>query len=223
MRAFLVPLIAAVGLGFGPHAGAAESGFYVGVDLGVARPDVASSDGFLILINPFQAFFQALPESTNAESTVLAGGPILGYRINRYVAAELAYTRFGSIDIAETYRIDLGPFIPGATLDFRQDMQAQIAGPSVHLLGILPIAQGFEAFARGGILFADQDVRVDVIGDLSDTVAEELWVFGLGLDVAIVSRWKARFAVEVVDEMRPTDHSGAIALRRFMLGLTYDF
>lgn len=96
-----------------------------------------------------------------------------------------------------------------------------MAGPSLNIVGILPLADGFELFARGGILFADQELSRSPEG--TATHAEELWVWGAGMDVGISDRWSLRFAYENLEDLRRTPFTGPIRLERFVFGVAYAF
>lgn len=205
------------------RAAADETGFYAVADLGVIEPAVGKSDGFLISFTHIPGvIFHVQPSSSTSDGADAGGGLALGYRINRYLAAELAYTDFGEVDVREHYvvgPIDFPFLIP--RLDFDVDTASRVAGPSVSILGILPVADDFELFARAGILFADQDVSRDLGGTAAN--AEELWIWGAGLDVEIARRWSVRFAYENLDELRRTPYTGPIRIERFVFGVSYDF
>ena len=133
----------------------------------------------------------------------------LGYRFNRYLAAELAYTDYGEVDIREHYVVGpidspFFPFFPAFEIDV--DLASRVAGPSLSVLGILPVADGFDLFARAGILFADQNVSRVPFGGATN--AEELLTWGAGMDVEITGRWSVRFAYENVEDLRRTQYTG---------------
>ena len=200
-------------------------GFYAVAEFSVVEPAVGKSDGFLIFIPSLGILFPAVPSSVSESGSNLGFGAVLGYRMNKYLAAELAYTDYGSIDFAEQYRIPLPfPFPPDEFLEETIELTSEVTGPSVSVLGILPVGDGFEFFIRGGLLFADEDVTRRNGGFTSTSSnAEELWVVGGGVDVQFSDRWSARFAYESVDRLRKTEFSGPIRLERFMFGVSYDF
>jgi opacity protein-like surface antigen len=208
-------------LGAGVAAEAAESGFYAGVDFGPVDAAAGKSDGINIIINPFIPFLHLDPTTTTVDSPDRGWGGMLGYRINRYLAAELAYTDFGSLAIEETFIVP--PLLPGAEeFEITQDVSSHTTGPSVSLLGILPVTDVIEPFVRAGVLFTDQEVNF--IGTkVAASNAEQLWIVGGGVDFAIAQRWKARFAYESVDRLAKTTFSGPVRLSRFAFGVSYDF
>jgi opacity protein-like surface antigen len=213
----------APGAGTLPHG--VRTGFYVVADLGVAEPTVGKSDGFLIsFTNIPGVLFHARPSAVSFEGSDPGGGATLGYRINRHFAAELAYTDFGQVDIREHYVIGPidSPFVSIPRVDIDVDLTSRVAGPSLSVLGILPIARGFEMFARAGILFADQDVSRNP-GDISASNAEKLAIWGVGMDVEIADSWSVRFAYEDLEDLGRTEFSGPIRVERFVFGAAYDF
>lgn len=221
MKNYIGIVLVAV-LGAAASAEAAESGFYAGVDVGPVHADVGQSDGINIAFVPFPGIILHVnPSSTNANGPKSGWGGVLGYRINRYLAAELAYTDFGSLAIEETFIVP--PLLPGAEeFEITQDVSSHTTGPSVSLLGILPVTDVIEPFVRAGVLFTDQEVNF--IGrKVAASNAEQLWIVGGGVDFAIAQRWKARFAYESVDRLAKTTFSGPVRLSRFAFGVSYDF
>jgi opacity protein-like surface antigen len=207
----------------GARADADETGFYAVADLGVTEPAVGKSAGFLISFShiPGVIFF-VRPSSSTSDGSDAGGGVALGYRINRYLAAEFAYTDFGEVDIREHYVVGpIGFPFPIPALEFDVDVASRVAGPSLSVLGILPVSDEFEIFARGGVLFADQDVSR--APGAAATNSEELLIWGAGVDVEITRRWSVRFAYENLEDLRRTQHTGPIRIERFVVGASYEF
>jgi len=221
MNSYVGMVLAAV-MGAGASADAAESGFYAGMDAGPVHAHAGKSDGINIAFVPFPGIILHVNPSTTSDDGPKAGwGGLLGYRINRYLAAELAYTDFGSLAIEETFIVP--PLLPGGEeFEITQDVRSRTSGPSVNLLGILPVTDAIEPFLRAGVLFTDQEVNL-VGTSLTFSNAEQLWILGGGVDFAIAQRWKARFAYESVDRLAKTTVSGPIRLSRFVFGVSYDF
>jgi opacity protein-like surface antigen len=76
-------------------------------------------------------------------------------------------------------------------------------------------------FGRAGILLADREVSGSP--ESSSTVADELLLWGAGVDIAVYRGWSVRFGYENLEEMRRTVQSGPIRHERFAVGVTYDF
>jgi Outer membrane protein beta-barrel domain len=202
---------------------AAESGFYAGADLGVTEATVGKSDGIFVSLPQLPGIiFRSLPDSTSADSPMSGWSARLGYRVNRIVAAEIAYTDFGSIDIRETHVIGPFPFLGIDQFVTYSDIEAKVTGPSVNVLGILPLGDGFEVFGRAGLLFADKTSARIGVGN-ADSIGEELWVIGGGVDFRIARQWSGRIAYESVDGLPRDGRMGPMRLERFVFGLSYEF
>jgi opacity protein-like surface antigen len=220
MKTFIGMVVAAV-IGAGTCAEAAESGFYAGVDIGPVDAAAGRSDGINVAFVPFPGIIIHInPSTTTVDRPNVSWGGVLGYRINRYFAAELAYTDFGSFTIEETFVVP--PILPGGEeFVITHEVRSHTTGPSISMLGILPVAEGIEPFIRAGVLFTDHEAAL-VPGMLTVSSAEHLWILGGGIDFAIAPRWKARFAYEGVDRLAKTTLSGPVRLSRFAFGVSYD-
>ena len=203
-----------------------KSGFYIVTDLGITEPSVGKSDGFLVSFSNFPGLiFHLRPRSLTADDAGVGGSVALGYRINRYFAAELSYADFGDVDVEEHYvlgPIDSPFFPPIPRIDIEVDLTSRIVGPSAGVLGILPVTDEFEFFARAGVLLADHEVARSP-GDRAASDADELFVWGTGFDVELSDRWAVRVAYENVESLRKTSYTGPIRIERFAFGVSYDF
>jgi opacity protein-like surface antigen len=203
-----------------------RKGFYAVADLGVTEPTAGKSNGSLIAFTFLPGIvFHVSPSSVSSDGSDAGGGATLGYRINRHLAAELAYTDFGEVEVREHYvfgPVD-SPFLPFVIpqIDFDREYASRVAGPSVSVLGILPVGDLVEFFARAGMLFADQDSSREPSGRAAN--AEELLIWGAGMDVELTRRWSLRFAYENLDSLRKSSFTGPIRMERFVFGVGYDF
>jgi len=202
-------------------AGGVEPGFYVGVDVGLVEPNVGKSDGFQTFTTGVP--LTVLPESVRVRGTDIGWSATVGYRINRYLAGEFAYTGFGSVDIEEVYDLtDVLAPVPIAILD----SASETMGPLVSLLSIFPFhADRIEAFVRAGVFFADQRLKGDlgIARGVELNNAQELWVVGVGVSIQANRHWSARLEYQTVDEIRANIMTGPIRLERLTLGMIYRF
>lgn len=200
---------------------ATESGFYAGAEFGVTETTVGKSDGIAVSLAQLPGIiFRVWPSTTSSDGADAGGGAWIGYRMGRYVAAEVGYTDYGTIDIRETYVIGLPPFTPEFVDSF--DTRATVTGPSFSLLGILPIGEEFEVFGRVGALFADKNAWRLPDGE-SSSIGHEKLVIGGGVQFKIDGRLSARIAYENVDRLPKGERTGSMRLERFVLGVSYDF
>jgi hypothetical protein len=213
-------LLAFVCLFYVEWAQGAGVGFFAGIDAAVVDP-AAGAGPDIVFLSPEGG--ESVPSSgSTTDGSEGSWSAVLGYRINRHLAGELAYTHFGSIGTTTTYeREDSGlPVLPG---EIPVDATSRIAGPSISLLGILPIGDHWEAFARVGLLLADREVQHD-LANFVTTFAEEQWVLGVGVDIKFARRWRARIEYQGVEEFpRHQLFASELRLDRYGLGLAYDF
>ncbi|HKX99454.1 MAG TPA: outer membrane beta-barrel protein [Steroidobacteraceae bacterium] len=200
-------------------AGLAETGFYVGADIGLVEPDVEASDGFQVYATGVP--ISVLPEKTRVHGSTTGWSAVAGYRVNRHLAAEAGYVDLGTVDIEETY--DLSEFSPPLPPAAVLPSASEVRGPTLSLLGIVPFAQDrFEAFARAGVFFADQTLKGDlgVASGVEMDNSEDLWLLGAGLVLRTTGRWSIRLEYQAIDELRSNAMTGAIRMQRISLGAT---
>src|SRR4051812_34614440 len=77
----------------------------------------------------------------------------VGYRFNRYFAAEISFAQFGELSTTASADLDF----PDDNVGFQPadlELTFKTAGPIFSALGILPINEHFELFARAGLFFS---------------------------------------------------------------------
>jgi Outer membrane protein beta-barrel domain len=187
MRATALGLLLIAAL---PGANAAETGFYVAATAGPTEGQAKKSGDFPYPITPFE-FATAVSDGVGTDDGELGWSVVLGYRINRYLAGELAFHRFGLVTNHETFHLEPPPATGPTILDFGF-YSNRVEGPSVSLLGKVPIGDRTEIFFRAGVLFAD--VTVDgptLIPTL--TLGDDVWIAGVGADWHFAERLAYRF------------------------------
>jgi len=144
-----------------PHGVEAnEVGFYVGGDFGRARKqgDRAFYDSF---VEDVHSFFGYTPStaSSSFDEEASAFDIVVGYRFNRWLALEGAYSRLGQVAFKSrttgNYPNDTG------ILDFIAENET--SGFKVSFLGVWRLTRDWELFARAGALFAENRLRVVLI------------------------------------------------------------
>lgn len=195
----------------GEFATAAERGFYFGATASRVKHDIEGMPGIPLLIafptlppdfgyiGPTPIFptpitpsppYAELARSTEINDVDAGFSALVGYRINRYFAAELTYTDFGEYE-----RIDRFAGAPS----FRYELG--VTGPSVSVLGSLPLGEQWEVFLRGGMLFADQDVSTKVISRMSRSYSNEVVMVGAGVEWSFAPRWATRLEYQRTDDL----------------------
>ncbi|MGH8175596.1 MAG: outer membrane beta-barrel protein [Steroidobacter sp.] len=202
----------------------AESGFYVGAALGQAKQDVGLSNGFLIGFSDglFEGFvMQVHPDGNEVDNDEWSWSGVIGYRINSYLAAELAYTDFGRAEISERYTISVAPspFFPS---EITRDFTSEVKGPVVSLLGVLPAGAGVDLFLRGGVLFSSQEVdRGPRSIPRSEAFANDVWLGGLGVDWSFAERWGVRLEYQWTGKLDANSTAGETDLEHYSLSVLY--
>jgi len=145
-------------------AGAVEAGFYVGGNYGQSDTELD--------IEPFQAlalFFYDVSGTTFGErSSMLEDGKdstfsfFGGYRFSKHWAIEGGYTDFGKRVYREhttgRFGWELPDEVPLHAID--QKITTHSTALTVSGLGILPLSYRSELFARAGILYAQNAVKI---------------------------------------------------------------
>jgi OmpA-OmpF porin, OOP family len=212
-------------------AGAEEPGhgFYVGTDL--AAIDAGSGRSHGILVRTPESVVRAFPESATVSGTDASWGIQVGYRINRFLALELAYADYGSMVVHQTYDLTI---IPDAPPNYENDVYFGAAGASLSWLWLVPLGERFEAFVRVGVLHADQDIEplsfAVLPGEsLHEEVSDDVPVYGLGAAYRMTQNWSVRMEYHHVeglhggDSIDGTDSVGPMRIRRFGIGASYRF
>lgn len=210
---------------------AGEPGFYVGasasrVEYDLDRNTIVTPSIFTFVPPPAGGFFPLPPVSG-----IIVGGAVsfvalrpdevqvddvdggwsatLGYRINRYVAAEVTYADFGEVSLSERYRFATIPEVPPFP-DLIRSATVSVSGPSVAVLGSLPLSERWELFLRGGVLFADQEIKTrSTVGASTATFdrefSDEVVTAAAGVQWAFAPRWTARLEYQRTDDLEAGD------------------
>lgn len=153
-------------------------GFYFGVWGGSGDMDfgskAAADDAFLDLlaaelpIVPIQpgTNLSAMPTDSRLDDSLTPWGVQMGYRFNKWVAAEVGYVDLGELlyslngQIAGDYAFFDGTNIVTRPLNggFERSLQVTSAGVTASALGMLPVGEHFDLHVRGGIYYADTRV-----------------------------------------------------------------
>jgi hypothetical protein len=212
--AWCVPLVT---LTLSSVAHAAEPGFYFAATASRVEHDVEGYPGTPIaLANPsLPPVFGGIRPTPILPTPISPGGPTyaelaqtteisdvdagfsatVGYRINRYLAAELTYTDFGEYERIERY---------SSAASVRYEIG--VSGPSLSVLGSLPLGEHWELFLRGGVLFADQEVSTKVFSTtFGRNYSDEVVMAGAGVQWSFAKRWATRLEYQRTDELQYGD------------------
>lgn len=203
-----------------------ERGFYFGASASRVEHE-AQGEGRIFAApgGPFGFGVILQPDRVQLDDTDAGWNVTLGYQINKYLAAELSYFDFGKASVTEYYTPTLFPFPLNLTV--RSNIEAY--GPGVSLLGTLPLTSSVEVFARGGVLFLDQEIEQQITSFRSrQRTGEEIWMAGAGVQWFFTSRWATRLEYQLTDRIdRGNDlrlaQAGTTKIKQFSLGVSFDF
>jgi opacity protein-like surface antigen len=101
--------------------------------------------------------------SVSTEDSDIGYQAAFGFRFNRYLATELSLVQLG--ETVSTARADMD-FGTGL-LPSKAELSFMVGGPLVSIVGILPVNDRLEFFARAGYLFSSskREVQLRVDGD----------------------------------------------------------
>jgi opacity protein-like surface antigen len=209
-------------------AQAAEPGFYFGATASRVEHDVDGYPGIplatatlppvlgitpdppisLVPINPDPPFV-AFARSIEIDEVDAGFSATAGYRFNRYLAAELTYTDFGEYE-----RIDRLSGFP----DVRYELG--VSGPSVSVLGSLPLGERWELFLRGGVLFSEQEVSTKLTNGIEKEYSDKVVIAGAGVQWSFTPRWATRLEYQRTDDMK-YDDTGESSIEQASLSVLF--
>ena len=169
-------VVSAVGALAGPVSHA--EGFYFGISGGVSSLDLGSKSSADVAA--MEAAEEAADEiglnvgsfDSSLDDSGTVWGLQVGYQWNKYVGAELGYIHLGQ----GKYKANIG-----YTDDFDDPVVSEIStirfrsnGPTLALVGFLPVSERFDLSAKGGVYFSDTRMRAkSVIPEIDDSIQFE--------------------------------------------------
>jgi OmpA-OmpF porin, OOP family len=133
---------AAIATGFVLNISTANAGPYFGLSAGVSKADISKST--------YDVLIQENISGSTLDDSDTALGAQIGYRWGKYIAAELGY-----VDLGEAwYRAD----VAGTT--GRVSIRHVSSGPTLSVLGLLPITEKFDLYGKAGLFYSDLRIRV---------------------------------------------------------------
>jgi hypothetical protein len=154
--------IVAAMLALGPTIASAQEGPYFGLFYGLNSIDVSKNELDATTSARVQALRGSAPSGTSdLNDSDIVWGAQIGYRFNRWVAAEVGYVDLGKANYVANVRSTFtgNPSIPNGTYDFQVRDRLLSSGPTIAVLGMLPLGSRFDIYGRGGIYFADTRLR----------------------------------------------------------------
>lgn len=173
-----------------------ERAFYFGAAASGVEHEVRGENSIVVATPAFA--LTLFPSEVDTDDTDAGWSALLGYRINRFVSAEIAYHDFGAASVSERYIADLLLF----NLDTTVRQESEASGPSASLLVTAPVTQSLELLVRGGVLFLDRELTRTVATFRQQERSDDaIWMIGAGAHWNISSRWTARLEYQVTDRI----------------------
>ena len=164
--------VAALAAAMSAQAQDNESGFYAGAGIGT----------FDVKIDDFDDVDDTIDRYDSDDTAWKAFG---GWRMNPYLAFELAYVNLGSPD---------DEILPDTTLTIETD------GFAPYVVGTLPIGDWFEVFAKAGYYWYDIEAKISTpIGSLSEDDSDSTFTWSAGAGLNIFERVNIRLEYEQFD------------------------
>jgi hypothetical protein len=165
--------------------------------------------------------------SSGTEDTDIGYQATFGYRFHRYFAVEIGLAQYGSLVSQAKADIDFDDgegFVPTSV-----KLTYSAGGPVFSAIGILPLHEKFELFARLGYLFSSSQnefaARIDGqnagTGSLKGNSQDP--VYGVGFSFHINQVYSIRGEYQQIDEVGQGNRTGTEDLKVLGLGLIMRF
>lgn len=209
---------------------AGDTGFYVGADVGSMSVDVDKGDldsYFLEGLASEGLFFDGRSDVDDSDTTY---GLTVGYRFMPYFAVEGQYLELGEASYSANGDLydEFDSYLATADVDLGIDS----SGFALSVLGILPIQEVWEVYARLGMYFGDTEADLSVALDdgievaresMSESQSEEEFFYGIGGGYTFNETWNVRIEYTIFQDIGDEELTGETDLDRFVIGVNYRF
>ena len=215
--------IVATMLGLGPTVASAQEGPYFSLFWGKGTMDVSRNE-----LNQLSADLTADLGGTTPSGTSdlndmdSVWGAQIGYRFNRFVAAEVGYVDLGKSNYVASLVSNFG----AGNEAYESRGRFTSSGPTVAVLGILPIKDMFEFYGRAGIYFADTRFRVrfvfpNEILTMEEKAGTQEMFGGLGFAWNINEDYALRGELTHFLDVGDDDRTGEASMTMFTVGVAF--
>lgn len=173
-------------LGSAATAADSESYFYLGLKAG------QSDYSDLIFCGECET---VRSDFTQIDDTPFVYGVFAGYQWTQYFATEISYLEMGKAELSVTPREVGVPQTSTSTLDVNS------RSIDTSAIGILPLGERFELFAKVGLHYYSASSESRIVGD-SGSEPSLKWddtdlSYGLGTNFKLTSQWRMGLAYEI--------------------------
>jgi OmpA-OmpF porin, OOP family len=212
--------LAAVVLGAMSAARAADSGPFIGFDLGWAQyPSGTYHTGVRSEEDP--SSITTLSNSHIDGADRFGWGIDAGYRFNRYLDLEVGYVDLGRIAGLLTD--------PTGASNASARMRFSASGETLAVTGRLPFGRGWDAYLKGGFLLADAELRLAGTDDAGRPFASTTehrtvhWLSGVGIERRFDDHWSVHLGLTGYQRVGDARNIRGPNIRLLGLGLSYGF
>jgi OmpA-OmpF porin, OOP family len=204
---------------------AADDGFYVGAGLGYSSWNVNDNKLNNAIDNAlFDLEYDAAVSKSSTTQTATPWELYVGYRFNKYFATELGWIDNGGSNYKAQLTDSFGD--PAGTVKGTRNA----SGWPLSVLGIYPIDQSWEVFARAGVYFGSTDTKATILAPDGDVIAKEHnngksttnFIGGLGMNYNFMDAWQVRLEWFAIPSFGDTKY-GSGNLNAFMGSINYKF
>jgi OOP family OmpA-OmpF porin len=203
---------------------AEKTGFYLGADVGSMSADIDKGDLDSFFTEGLALEGLTFDGSSDLDDSDMTWGLTAGWKFIPYMAVEGQYLELGEATYTASGDISDGV----DTFPTDVEMNIDSSGFALSVLGILPIAEVWEVYARLGMYFGDTEAGVSVTVDdvttpFSDSSSEEEFFYGLGAGYTFNETWNFRVEYSIFQDIGDEDITGEADLDRFVFAVNYMF
>lgn len=192
---------------------AAEPGFYVGASYGQMKSgaDKTAYDAFAASVYNDVGFTPA-QNDVSFDTKDFGYGFGGGYRMFANLAFEGGYMDLGEISYRDQSTGTINS--NGAAASVSQNLRTSTSGLAVSVLGILPLSYRTEIYARGGVMFATNDVSIFITDGArpqrgSGSKSSTIMLGGIGAGFTFAEIYTARLEYQRVFDAGLSDFGKA--------------
>src|SRR5690606_40247431 len=149
-------------------------------------------------------------------------GLTVGYKFSQYIALEVAYLHLGEASYKAGVTVTDG--VDQYDLDAR--ITAESKGPALSALGLWPVSNAFDLYARLGVYFGDTDLKmtvsdgVDSLSVGASGSSQDL-LYGVDATWNFNERWSLRLDYQMFKDVCDEDKTGETDIDMNSLGVFF--
>jgi opacity protein-like surface antigen len=187
-----------------------EEGSYYGLGLGQSKYDQSKSDMDNDLLSSIaDSGLSAQNFSSQLDNSDTTYDVIVGYRFGAHLAVEGAYGDLGSAAYTASMILTDGVNTAPATISTHFSSKGFMAS----VLGIVPFGSRWEAYGRGGLIYADTKLSVTAVvagsaNSSDDSTHSSDWLLGVGVGCELGDHFSIRLEYEKFKNVGDSNTTG---------------